>query len=240
MHTEANSVEMEFDFLEHELLIRSTSGEKRTVVLESRSVASFFTDTMGLLGDLGVHVDILPRPVEVALAIPFAEDTKHHTYDADAMTRFWLALVQADRLLRRFRAGFLGKASPVHFFWGGFDLATTRFSGRPAPPHPGGVPNCADWVMHEAYSHELSSCGFWPTGSGAAFYAYAYPEPDGFRDWAVPAGSFYDASLGEFLLPYEAVRSAGDPDTLVLSFLQATYEAAAESGGWDRPALERR
>ena len=155
------------------------------------------------------------------------------------MTRFWLALVQGDRLLRRFRAGFIGKASPVHFFWGGFDLATTRFSGRSAPRHPGGVPNCADWVMYEAYSHEVSSCGLWPTGRGAAFYSYAYPEPDGFRDSRVPDGSFYDVDLGEFLLPYETVRAAPDPDDLVLSFLQATYEAAADNGGWDRAALER-
>jgi hypothetical protein len=189
-----------------------------------------------------VRVRILARPVEIPEAIPFAEDVRHSAYDPDAMHRFWLALVQIDRVLRAFRARFVGKASPVHFFWGAFDLATTRFSGRPAPPHPGGVPNCADWVMQEAYSHEVSSCGFWPGGSEeGSFYSYAYPEPDGFRSWPVaPDGAHYDADLGEFLLPYRTVRTAPDPDAALLAFLQSTYEAAAERAGWDRAALERR
>jgi hypothetical protein len=239
VHADRQAIEIEFDFVDHDLVIRTTSGQRRTVALEPRSVASFYGATMAALDDLGVRVDILARPVEVATAIPFAEDTQHGTYDGEAMTRFWLALVQADRLLRRFRARFSGKASPVHFFWGAFDLAATRFSGRPAPRHPGGVPNCPDWVMHEAYSHELSSCGFWPGGSDeGSFYAYAYPEPDGFAQGVVPAAAHYDADLGEFILPYRAVRTDPDPDGLVLSFLQATYEAAADLGRWDRATLE--
>jgi hypothetical protein len=176
MHAPTRSLEIEFDFLDNVLSLRATDGESRTIALEPRSVASFYEATMTALGELGVHVNILPRPVEVVRAIPFAEDTEHHAYDPDAIQRFWLALVEADRVLRQFRAGFIGKASPVHFFWGGFDLATTRFSGRTAPKHPGGVPNCADWVMELAYSHEVSSCGFWPSGSAeGSFYAYALP-----------------------------------------------------------------
>ncbi|HYZ98777.1 MAG TPA: DUF5996 family protein [Acidimicrobiales bacterium] len=240
VHGPDQSIEIEFDFRDHELAIRSTTGERRSVALEPRSVASFYAETMAALDDLGTRVDILARPVEVPTAIPFADDTEHASYDAEAMTRYWLALVQADRLLRRFRARFLGKASPVHFFWGAFDLATTRFSGRPAPPHGGGVPNCPDWVMHEAYSHELSSCGFWPGGSEeGSFYAYAYPEPDGFADWPVPGDARYAPGLGEFILPYRTVRTAPDPDALVLEFLQATYDAAADLGAWDRASLER-
>jgi hypothetical protein len=207
--------------------------------LEPRTVADFYAETAAALAALGIDVDMLARPVEVPTSIPFAEDTVHATYDADAMTRFWLALVQADRVLRRFRAGFVGKASPVHFFWGAFDLATTRFSGRSAPRHRGGVPNCPDWVMHEAYNRELSSSGFWPGGSEeGSFYSYAYPEPAGFPDWPVPEAAYYDASLGEFILSYRAVRTAADPDALVLAFLQATYDAAAELGDWPRAELE--
>jgi hypothetical protein len=194
---------------------------------------------MTALDELGVHVSILPRPVEVPVAIPFADDVEHHRYEPDAIHRFWLALVEADRVFKEFRGRFLGKASPVHFFWGGFDLATTRFSGRPAPPHPGGVPNCADWVMQEAYSHEVSSCGFWPDGSDeGSFYSYAYPEPAGYREWPVPEGAYYDDELREFILPYRSVRTATDPDGTLLAFLQSTYEAASETGGWDRAALE--
>ncbi len=161
-------------------------------------------------------------------------------YDPDAAHRFWLLLVQAHRVMVQFRAGFIGKASPVHFFWGGADLATTRFSGRRAPKHPGGVPNCPDWVQELAYSHEVSSCGYWPSGSDeGSFYAYAYPQPDGFPDWHVePAAAYYDDKLGEFLLPYAAVRTAPDPDAALLSFFQTTYEAAAELAGWDRASLE--
>jgi hypothetical protein len=240
MATPDGGIEIEFDFIDHVLVLRTTDGDQRTVALAPRSVADFYEATMAALSELGVHVEILARPVEVVRAIPFAQDTEHAAYDPDAIHRFWLALVEADRVLRAFRARFIGKASPVHFFWGGFDLAVTRFSGRTAPRHPGGVPNCADWVMQEAYSHEVSSCGYWPGGSEeGSFYAYAYPEPVGFAEWPVaPVGAHYDAELREFILPYRAVRTAEDPDALLLTFLQSTYEAAAELGRWDRSALE--
>jgi hypothetical protein len=176
----------------------------------------------------------------VAEAIPFAEDDRHCSYDPAAAQRFWLVLLQAHRVMAEFRGRFVGKASPVHFFWGAPDLAVSRFSGRPAPKHPGGAPNCADWVMQMAYSHEVSSCGFWPGGSAeGSFYSYAYPEPDGFADWPVePDAASYDTSLREFVLPYAAVRAAEEPDALLLAFFQTTYEAAAELAGWDRAALE--
>ncbi len=236
MHSGDRDIEIEFDFVDHVLSLRSTTGQSRAVALEPRSVASFYEATITALRELGVHVDILARPVEIPDAIPFAVDTEHHAYDADAMHRFWLALVQVDRVLKQFRGRFVGKASPVHFFWGAFDLATTRFSGRSAPVHPGGVPNCADWVMQEAYSHEVSSCGLWPGGSEeGSFYSYAYPEPAGFSAWSrVPDAAHYHAALGEFVLPYRAVRTADDPDELLLEFLQGTYEAAAENAHWDR------
>lgn len=240
MHATDRGIEMEFDFLDHVLAIRTTDGDLRTVALEPRSVADFYEATMAALRELDVRVSILPRPVEIAEAIPFAADTRHSSYDADAMQRCWLAFVETDRVLKKFRSGFIGKASPVHFFWGGFDLAVTRFSGRRAPLHPGGVPNCADWVMQEAYSHEVSSCGYWPGGSEeGSFYSYAYPEPDGFATHTVsPEAAYYDSTLREFILPYRAVRTAVDPDAMLLAFLQSTYEAAAENGGWDRTALE--
>jgi hypothetical protein len=234
-------LEIEFDFLDHRLVLRTTDGDERTVALAPRSVASFHAEVMAALDDLAVHVHMLARPVEVPVSIPFAEDTEERPYDADAVHRFWLALVQMERVLTEFRSRFVGKVSPVHFFWGGFDLAVTRFSGRTAPPHPGGAPNCADWVMVEAYSHEVSSAGYWPGGSDeGSFYAYAYPEPPGFADHTAgtPAGR-YDAELREFILPYRDVRTAADPDAVLLDFLQATYEAAADLGGWDRAALER-
>jgi hypothetical protein len=240
MHAPDRSLEIEFDFVDHVLVLRTTDGEHRMVALQPRSVASFYEATMTALGELGVRVMILARPVEVPVAIPFAQDVEHHAYDPDAMHRFWLALVEVDRVLKEFRGRFIGKASPVHFFWGGFDMATTRFSGRPAPKHPGGAPNCADWVMQEAYSHEVSSCGYWPGASDeGAFYAYAYPEPAGFAEWPVgPDAAYYDTELREFILPYRAVRTAEDPDAMLLAFLQTSYEAASESGGWDRRALE--
>ncbi len=240
MHAPQRSLEIEFDFIDHVLAMRTADGEQRAVALEPRSVASFYDETMTLLADLGVDVDILARPVEIPDATPFAEDTGHAAYDRDAIHRFWRALVEADRVLDIFRGRFVGKASPVHFFWGGFDMATTRFSGRIAPRHPGGVPNCADWVMHEAYSHEVSSAGYWPGGSDeGSFYSYAYPEPAGFADQPVqPDAAYYDPALGEFILPYRAVRTAADPDATLLAFLQSTYEAAATTGAWDRPALE--
>jgi hypothetical protein len=240
MHARDRSIEIEFDFLEHVLDLRTTDGEHRTVALEPRTVHSFHEATMACLGDLGIDVQILGRPVEVANATPFVDDLAHGAYDPEAVHRFWLGLVEADRVLKAFRARFIGKASPVHFFWGAFDLATTRFSGRPAPLHPGGVPNCPDWVMHEAYSHEVSSCGYWPGGSAeGSFYSYAYPEPEGFAAWpATPGAAYYDTNLREFILPYRAVRAAEDPDSMLLSFLQSTYEAAATTGRWDRDALE--
>jgi hypothetical protein len=240
MHAGEVGLEIEFDFLDHVLLMRTTSGELRSVALRPRTVADFYSETMAGLDDLGIKVKMLARPVEVEDATPFYADEVHHEYDGDAVQMFWRALVQAHRVLSVFRGRFIGKASPVHFFWGGFDLAVTRFSGRPAPRHPGGAPNCADWVMELAYSHEVSSSGFWPGGSAeGSFYAYAYPEPEGLAQRKVePEPAYYDTSWREFLLPYEAVRTADDPDAMLLRFLQTTYQAAAELGGWDRRALE--
>lgn len=240
MHTDGRGLAIDFDFVDHVLVLRSSVGETRTIALEPRSVADFYRATMDALASLHVDVVILARPVELPEAIPFAEDERHCSYDAAAAHRFWLALLQAHRVMSRFRARFVGKASPVHFFWGAADLAASRFSGRPAPKHPGGVPNCADWVMEIAYSHEVSSCGFWPGGSAeGSFYSYCYPEPDGFPEWPVePGAASYDGGLREFVLPYAAVRRAEDPDALLLAFLQSTYEAAAELGGWNRSALE--
>ena len=240
MHAGDKGLEMEFDFVDHVLLIRTTRGEKRQISLKPQPVADFYFATLLALREIGVSVTMLARPVEVPDAIPFAEDRVHADYDAAAVGRFWQALVRADRVMKQFRAGFVGKVSPVHFFWGGFDLAVSRFSGRHAPKHPGGVPNCADWVMELAYSHEVSSCGFWPGGGGeGSFYSYAYPEPPGYADWKVePAAAYYDPALREFILPYAAVRTAVDPDATLLGFLRSTYEAAAELGRWDRDALE--
>ena len=237
------SFTIDLDFVDHALRITTSSGDGRAFALAPMSVAAFHRATMAALAELGIAVRIWPVPVEVPdPAVPFAEDEANASYDADAVTRFWQALVHADRVLAAFRAEFTGKASPVHFFWGGFDLAVTRFSGRAAPRHPGGAPNVGAWVMHEAYSHEVSSAGFWPGGAlgEAAFYAYAYPAPAGFAEQPVaPAAAYYHAELGEFVLPYAAVRAAPDPDAALLAFLRTTYEAAAGPGGWDRAALER-
>jgi hypothetical protein len=239
MHTGGRGLEIEFDFVDHVLELRMSDGRRRTVALMPRSVASFYAAVMAALDELGVHVRIYPKPQEVVTAIPFNEDEVHRAYDGDAVRRFWQALLQAHRLLTQFRSRFMGKVSPVHFFWGGPDLATTRFSGRPAPRHHGGVPNCPDWVQELAYSHEVSSCGFWPGGSDeGSFYAYAYPEPAGFADWPVAAPAYYDSAMGDFILPYRDVRRATDPDAMVLAFLQSTYEAAAELARWDRATLE--
>lgn len=235
------SFEIAFDFVAHRLRITTTSGTERTMALAPRSVADFYAELMGLLDDLGLHTDIWTMPVEIDGAIPFDADEVHHAYDADRVRDFWLALVQMDRVFTEFRARFIGKSSPVHLFWGALDLAVTRFSGRPAPLHPGGAPNCGPFVMHEAYSHEVSSAGYWPGGDGEGlFYSYAYPEPEGFRDAPVtPTPARFDDELGEFVLPYEAVRASSDPDATLLEFLQTTYEAAADRAGWDRAALER-
>ena len=232
----------DFDFLDHGLYLRTSDGSTRSVPLAPRTVADFYADFIEALQSLGLRVRLRPVPVEVEVAIPFAEDREHAAYDADAANRWWRLLAQADRVLKRFRGRFLGKASPVHFFWGAFDLAATRFSGRRAPPHPGGVPNCPDYVMGEAYSHECSSCGFWPGGGPVAepaFYAYAYPEPAGYADHPVrPDGARYNTDLREFILPYEVVRTAADPDAVLLDFCQSTYEIAADLGRWDRAGLE--
>jgi len=240
MPVQERGLEIEFDFVDHVLDLRTTDGQHRQVALQPQSVATFYRATMTALDELGVDVQVRPRPSEVADAIPFDEDETHHSYDRDAVHRFWLALVEVDRVLTLFRSRFIGKASPVHLFWGGADLCTTRFSGRTAPRHRGGVPNCPDWVQVLAYSHEVSSAGFWPGGGEEGmFYAYAYPEPAGFADWGIkPSDATYDAQLGEFVLPYAAVRTARDPDAALSSFLQSTYEAAAELAKWDRAALE--
>jgi hypothetical protein len=234
-------LEIEFDFVRHRLCAWTSRGEKRVMALEPKSVADFYAETMEMLRGLGVSISIKQMPNEVADPIRFSEDRSHAAYDAEAAHRFWRALIQVDRVFKHFRSGFLGKASPVHFFWGSFDLAVTRFSGRPAPVHPGGVPGLPDEVTREAYSHEVSSAGFWPGNDmlpEAAFYAYAYPEPPGFRDRPVTAGARFDATLGEFVLPYDTVRAAANPDALLLDFLSSTYEAAAECAAWDRASLE--
>jgi len=235
------ALEIEFDFIAHRLVVRTSRGEEEAFPLEPQTVADFYDRTMDLLDGLGIGVAINQTPNEVPDPIRFSQDRTHSSYDRAAVQRFWQALVQADRIFKLFRTGFLGKASPVHFFWGGFDLAVTRFSGRRAPLHPGGIPGLPDAVTREAYSHEVSSAGFWPGNSVfpmAAFYSYAYPEPPGFREWPVPPGASFDTTLGEFILPYDAVRAATDPDALLLDFVTTTYEAAAELGRWDRAMLE--
>lgn len=232
--------DMEFDFVNHALVIRHSDGSERSVLLQAKPVAQFYEETLSALDSLGISTRIVARPNEVVHAVAFAEDYQHAEYDSDAARTFWQQLVQADRVIGEFRASFVGKVSPVHFFWGSFDLACTRFSGRPAPKHAGGAPNCPDWVMVEGYSRELSSCGFWPGGGEeGAFYAYAYPEPEGFGGYPVqPDAAFYSEEHRQFLLPYEAVRTAHNPDQALSQFLQSTYAAAAELGGWDRTALE--
>src|SRR6266853_6128959 len=234
-------LEIELDFISHRLLARTSQGEQRTLALEPQSVAEFYSRVVELLSAVGVSVSISEMPCELSDPIRFSEDHTHATYDAAAAHRFWRALVQIDRVFKLFRSGFLGKVSPVHFFWGSFDLAVTRFSRRRAPLQPGGVPGLPDAVTREAYSHEVSSAGFWPgsaTFPMAAFYSYAYPEPEGFRNAPLAAGAYYDATLGEFILPYDKVRTSADPQAALLEFLAMTYEAAAVTGQWDRAALE--
>jgi hypothetical protein len=237
------TLEVEFDFVDHLLAARTSDGATRTMPLAPRSVSEFHREYRGLLRSLDVDVRIWPVPVEMPEAVPFTEDVAHASYDADAAHRCFGALAQADRVLKEFRGGFLGKCSPVHFWWGGFDVSCTRFSGRRAPPFPGGVPNVGNWVMREAYSHQCISAGWWPGGSvlrEPAFYAYAYPEPAGLPAAKIrPREAYYHADLREFILPYEAVRTAARPDEMLLAFLQSTYAAAADLLGWDRAALER-
>jgi len=233
--------QVDFDFIDHRLRVSDTDGRSFTMALEPKSVARFYGEFMAGLRSLDIDVRIWTRPVEVAEAIPFESDETHASYNPDQAQLLWRGLLQADRVMKEFQTGFVGKASPVHFFWGSFDLAAARFSGRPAPIHPGGAPNCADWVMEEAYSHEDSSIGWWPasTEPGPVFYAYTYPQPEGYPSALVrPSEAFFDARLGEFSLPYDAVRGAADPDAVALEFFQTTYEAGADLGGWDRPALE--
>jgi uncharacterized protein DUF5996 len=237
------SFQIDFDFIDHVLWLRTSEGHFRQVMLKPMSVAEFYQALMIALRELGIDVRITTMPCEIADCIPFEQDTRHAAYDADFANRFWRVLLAASDVFARFRTGFLGKASPVHFFWGSFDLAVTRFSGRLAPRHPGGVPHLPDTVAQEAYSHEESSAGFWPGGGGpidyAAFYSYAYPAPEGFAAAKVkPAQAFFSKELGEFLLPYDAVRTARDPDAALMEFLQSTYDAAADLAKWDRKALE--
>jgi uncharacterized protein DUF5996 len=237
------TISIELDFIDHAVVIRTSEGGLRTVALVQRPVAEFYDEYLAVLRSLDLTVPIFARPVEVEVSVPFATDTVHASYDRDAVRKWWGAMLQADRVFRRFRGDFEGKASPVHFFWGSFDLAATRFSGRGAPLHPGGAPNCPDYVMQEAYSRECSSAGFWPGGGTqeAAFYAYAYPEPPGFGGYSVaPEAAYYDPSLREFILPYDAVRNAESPDGMLLDFLQSTYAAEAELAKWDRGMLERK
>jgi hypothetical protein len=235
-------VEMQFDFQRHVLDIATVSGDGAQVRLEPRSVSDFYAEVFARLAELGIDVEIYPVPVEVPVAIPFAEDNEHASYDGDAMHDYWRSLVSAQRVFTDFRSRFTGKVSPVHFFWGGFDLAVTRFSGRDAPRYAGaGAPNCAPFVMDLAYNSEVSSAGYWPGAGESAFYSYTYPEPAGFRTSpVVPEAARYDHALGEFVLPYDAVRSAADPDATLLAFLQSTYIAAADNAKWDRARLEAR
>ena len=236
-----DSFQIDFDFLDHQLTITVSDGAVRSIPLRSRATADFYAEFSSALDDLGIPTPIWPMPVEIPDAIRFDEDRVHGEYNPEHAHRFWRALVQVDRVFNLFRAEFLGKVSPVHLFWGGLDFAVTRFSGRPAPPHPGGAPNCGPHVMLEAYSHEVSSAGYWPGPDGEGiFYSYAYPEPDRYRRRTVgPRRARYDETLGEFVLPYETVRSAEDPDASLLEFLHSTYLAAAESAAWDRKLLER-
>lgn len=231
-----------FDFVDHVLRIDVSDGETGSVALRPRSVSDFFGAVMKELARLGIAVSINERPCEIPNAVSFALDGSHCAYDAEYVQRFWRALVQIDRVMKQFRTGFIGKVSPVHFFWGSFDLAVTRFSGRTAPLFSGNVPGVAPEVMREAYSHEVSSAGFWPGGNGIdypCFYSYTYPTPAGFKNFTVqPADAFFSEALGEYLLPYDTVRTSPSPETALLSFLQTTYEAAAQCANWDRAALE--
>ncbi|MEW6450778.1 MAG: DUF5996 family protein [Pseudomonadota bacterium] len=235
-------LQIDFDFIDHVLWLRTSDGHFRQVMLRPVPVAEFYGEVMHALAELGASVRINEMPNEIPGAVPFPMDKTHHSYDPDAANRHFRVLLAVHRVFAHFRTGFLGKVSPVHFFWGSFDLAVTRFSGRTAPAHPGGVPNLPDDVAREAYSHEVSSAGFWPGGGPIdypAFYSYAYPAPEGFSAAKVqPAEAFFSKDLGEFLLPYDAVRTARDPEAALMAFLQSTYEAAANLAKWDRAALE--
>jgi hypothetical protein len=235
--------QIEFDFIDHQLTIQTSDGRSGGFALAPQTVAAFYSRLMSELDKLGVKLRIHPSPNEIEDPIRFDQDEVHRAYDAEYAHRFWRTLTQADRVFKRFRAGYQGKCSPVHLFWGAPDLAVTRFSGRRAPPHPGGIPHLPDWVTRDAYSHEVSSCGFWPGGGAIAypaFYSYAYPEPAGFAQAHVkPGTAFYSDDLHEFILPYDTVRQSRSPDDTLLEFLQTTYEAAANLAQWERASLER-
>lgn len=237
----ARQFQIDFDFIDHVLWLRTSGGHSRQIMLAPKPVAEFYDELMIALGELAIKADIRTMPCEIPDCIPFDQDAVHTAYDAAYANRFFRVLASANEVFSLFRTGFLGKASPVHFFWGSFDLAVTRFSGRSAPRHPGGVPHLPDAVAQEAYSHEVSSAGFWPGGNGqdAAFYSYAYPAPGGFAEAKVkPGAAFFSQALGEFLLPYQAMRQERDPDGALMDFLTSTYEAAADLAKWDRAALE--
>ncbi|HJQ55128.1 MAG TPA: DUF5996 family protein [Gemmatimonadaceae bacterium] len=245
MPYDGGTVEVAFDFFDHQLVAETSDGDRRTLPLAPRSVSQFYADYTAMLRELGVDARLYPVPMEMGDTVPFTEDNIHRAYDADAAHRCWQAMAQADRGLKDFRGSFIGKSSPSHFFWGAFDLACTRFSGRTAPAHPGGVPNCPDYVTREGYSHECISAGWWPGTVGGpvaepAFYAYAYPEPAGCDIAPIkPEGAYYNTQLHEWILPYEQVRTASDPARAMRDFFQTTYDAAADRGKWDRAALER-
>jgi hypothetical protein len=242
MHHGSTGFDIEFDFYHHQLIIRTTNGEHRKLGLHPRTVASFYKDLMEQCGELGIPLNINELPNEVENPIKFSEDTVHRSYDPEAVTRFAQVMNRTARVFTKFRAEFLGKCSPVHFFWGSFDLAVTRFSGRQAPTHPGGIPGLADWITREAYSHEVYSCGFWPGGPASpapTFYAYAYPVPKGLGEIPVdPSESIWSKEMGEFFLPYDVVRTAADPDEMLMSFLESTYQQVADLGKWNRRELE--
>lgn len=241
---DGRTLEIDFDFLEQRVTFRTDDGSERAVALVAQPVARFYAAVMQAMDELAMPVHLHTTPSEIADAVPFEQDDAPRRYEPAQATAFWRALLQIDRVLKEFRARFIGKNSPVHFFWGSFDIAVTRFSGREAPQHPGGVPNFPDWVAREAYSHEVSSAGFWPGGGPVeypAFYSYAYPAPEGFAAAKVsPAAASFSTALGEFVLPYDAVRTTPSPDDTLLEFLQSTYEAAADLAKWPRAALERR
>jgi hypothetical protein len=244
-YADGRTFDISFDFNIHKLIARTSDGDNRTIPLVPRSVADFYAEYMSILRDLDIKVKIVPVPMEMADTLRFTEDRTHASYDAGATHRCWQIMVQADRVLKKFRGRFIGKSSPSHFWWGGFDLSCTRFSGRTAPRHPGGIPNCPDYVTVEGYSHECISAGWWPGTVGTpvaepAFYAYSYPEPPGCDVAPIrPESAYYQPVMHEWILPYESVRSSPDPDRMLLEFLQSTYEAAADRAKWDRSALER-
>lgn len=235
--------QIDFDFIDHQLLITTSDGHIKKIQLGPRSVADFYKEVFAKLSELDLHIKIRTIPNELVDPLPLDKDTEHKSYDSEYVHRFWQTLVQADRVMKKFRAGFIGKCSPVHFFWGSFDLAVTRFSGRKAPQHPGGVPNLPDWVVREAYSHECSSFGYWPGNDQypkPAFYSYTYPEPEGFSTAPVrPAGAGYDSAMREFMYPYDEVLKTSSFDEAILDFAQSTYEAGANQGKWNRSELER-